>query len=49
MGTSLVHERAKFTIYAGTIDVEVPPHSVMMLKVGTDDYPMGYNRYDRIY
>ncbi len=40
---------AKFTIYAGTIDVEVPPRSVMMLKVGTDDYPMDYNRYDRIY
>ena len=40
---------AKFMVFSGTVDVEVPARSVMVLKVDTADYPQGYNRYDRIY
>lgn len=40
---------AKFMVYSGTVDVELPAHSVMILKVDTADYPHGYNRYDRIF
>lgn len=38
-----------FTVFSGTVDVEVPAHSVLILKADTSDYPHGYNRYDRIY
>lgn len=38
-----------FMVFSGTVDVEVPAHTVMVLKVDTTDYPHGYNRYDRIY
>ncbi len=40
---------AKFMVFSGTVDVDVPAHAVMVLKVDTSDYPHGYNRYDRIY
>ncbi|HEY9071194.1 MAG TPA: alpha-amylase family glycosyl hydrolase [Candidatus Ozemobacteraceae bacterium] len=39
----------KFMVFSGTIDVEVPAHTVLLLKADTADYPHGYNRYDRIY
>ncbi len=38
-----------FTVFSGTVDVEVPARSVLILKADTADYPHGYNRYDRIY
>ncbi|EKD81432.1 MAG: maltodextrin glucosidase, partial [uncultured bacterium] len=40
---------ASFTVFSGTVDVDVPARSVMVLKVDTTDYPHGYNRYDRIF
>lgn len=40
---------ARFVVFSGTVDVDVPAHTVMVLKVDTSDYPHGYNRYDRIY
>jgi len=38
-----------FTVFSGTVDVEVPARAVLILKADTADYPHGYNRYDRIY
>ncbi len=40
---------AKFNVHTGFIHAEVPPQTIMVLKVDTADHPMGYNRYSRIY
>ncbi|MFZ2956915.1 MAG: glycoside hydrolase family 13 protein [Candidatus Ozemobacteraceae bacterium] len=37
-----------FTVFAGTIDVTLPPYEVMVLKPQTSPYPGGYDRYDRM-
>ncbi|MBF0547956.1 MAG: glycoside hydrolase family 13 protein [Candidatus Riflebacteria bacterium] len=37
------------TVFAGTTEVAIPPHEVMVLKPQTGDYPNGYNRYKRVY
>ena len=37
-----------FTIYAGLVEIEVPPHDVLVLKPDVSPYPRGYNRYGRM-
>lgn len=36
------------TVLAGGIEVELAPHQIVVLQPQTENYPKGYNRYDRM-
>lgn len=38
----------RFTVYAGTLDLAVPPRTALILKADTRPTPGGYDKYDRI-